>query len=65
MRSSGRMAAAPARKGVSLAIIETAGQLTTHLTPLTALQQKLLELWDLPPDLFLRLTLHFSEPPPI
>src|SRR5262245_32322435 len=52
-------------KGISLALIETAGQLTAHLTPLTALQQKLLELWGLPPDLFLRLALHFSEPPPI
>src|SRR5262249_13604816 len=51
-------------KGISLALIETAGQLTAHLTPLTALQQKLLELWGLPPDLFLRLALRSSEPPP-
>jgi transposase len=38
-------------QGVSLAIVEMAGQQTTHVTPLTALQKKLLELWELPSDL--------------
>ena len=52
-------------KGISLAIVEVAGQVKTHLTPLTALQQTLLDLWELPPDLYQRLTLHFPEPPPI
>jgi transposase len=52
-------------KGVSLAIVEMAGQQAAHVTPLTALQQKLLDLWELPPDLYHRLTLHFTEPPPI
>jgi transposase len=52
-------------KGISLAIVQTAGQRAAHLTPLKALQQKLLDLWELPPDLYLRLTLHFPEPPPI
>ena len=52
-------------KGVSLAIVEMAGQQTANFTPLTALQQKLLDLWELPPDLYHRLTLHFPEPPPI
>jgi transposase len=52
-------------KGVSLAIVEMAGQQAAHVTPLTALQKKLLELWELPPDLYHRLTLHFPEPPPI
>jgi hypothetical protein len=32
---------------------------------LTALQQQLLDLWGLPPDLYHRLTLHLLEPPPI
>jgi transposase len=52
-------------KGISLAIVQTAGQLTAHLPPLKALHKKLLELWELPPDLYLRLALHLSEPPPI
>jgi len=52
-------------QGVSLAIVEMAGQQSAHVTPLTALQKKLLELWELPPDLYHRLTLHFPEPPPI
>jgi transposase len=52
-------------KGISLAIVQAAGQRAAHLTPLKALQQTLLDLWELPPDLYLRLTLHFPEPPPI
>jgi transposase len=52
-------------KGISLAVVEAAGEQAAHLPPLTALQQKLLDLWGLPPDLYLRLTLHFHEPPPI
>ena len=52
-------------KGLSLAIVEAAGQRRAHMTPLTALQQKLLDLWELPPALYHRLTLHFPEPPPI
>jgi transposase len=51
-------------KGISLAIVEAAGQRTAHIPPLTALQQKLLDLWELPPDLYRRLTLHFPKPPP-
>ncbi len=52
-------------KGINLAIVEAAGQLVKYITPLTALQEKLLDLWGLPPDLYHRLTLHFPEPPPI
>jgi transposase len=52
-------------KGISLAVVEVAGQAAAHLTPLTALQLKLLDLWGLPPDLYQRLSLHFPEPPPI
>ena len=52
-------------KGISLAIVEAAGQLTAHIPPLTALQKNLLAFWELPPDLYQRLTLHFPEPPPI
>jgi transposase len=52
-------------KGISLVLVEAAGQRAAHIPPLKALQQKLLDLWELPPDLYLRLTLHFPEPPPI
>ncbi len=51
-------------KGISLTLLLVAGQLATYITTLSALQLKLLELWDLPSDLYFRLTLHFSEPPP-
>ena len=50
--------------GISLTVVEVAGQPSRHVTALTALQQRLLVLWDLPPDLFQRLTLHCAEPPP-
>jgi transposase len=51
--------------GISLALVQAAGQVTAHITPLSALQKKLLALWGLPPDLYLRLELHFPKPPPI
>ena len=52
-------------KGISLVIVEAAGQPLAHVVALTALQQKLLDLWELPLDLYHRLTLHLPEPPPI
>jgi transposase len=52
-------------KGVSLAIVVVASQPVALLPPLTPLQQSLLALWDLPSELYLRLTLHFPDPPPI
>jgi transposase len=66
-------------KGIALTIVEAGGQRLAHITPLTALQQALLALWDLPAGLYQcltvqlpepptephhRLTLHFAEPPP-
>jgi len=51
--------------GISLAVVEVAGQVAAHLTPLSDLQQKLLDHWGLPSDLYQHLTLHFPEPPPI
>lgn len=52
-------------KGISLVIVQTADQMISYLTPLTSLHLKLLELWGLPPDIYYRLALHFSEPPPL
>ena len=43
----------------------TITEVSVLLSPLTALQQRLLELWDLPKDLYEQLTLRFSKPPPI
>ncbi len=51
--------------GISMAIVQAGSQETAHLTPLTALQKQLLVLWQLPRNLYLRLPLHFSKPPPI
>jgi transposase len=52
-------------QGISLSVVEVAGEVSTHVRPLTPLQEKLLALWDLPADLFHRLTLHCAEPPPV
>jgi len=53
-------------KGISLTVVEVAGHRSLHMTPLTPLQVRLLALWELPPDLYQRLTsLHCSEPPPV
>ena len=67
-------------KGINLMVVEVGGQRQTHITPLSGLQQTLLDLWGLHPDLYQRLTdlspqsppelsgdlsLHFAKPPPI
>jgi transposase len=52
-------------KGVSLAVVVLDDQQFTHVTPLTPLQRKLLDLWNLPADLYQNLNLHFAEPPPV
>jgi transposase len=52
-------------QGISLSVVEVAGEVSVHLTPLTSLQERLLALWDLPADLFHRITLHCAEPPPV
>jgi transposase len=49
-------------KGISLTELEVAGQRSTHVTPLNPLQKKLLRLWDLPADLFERISFHCEEP---
>ena len=54
-----------ALKGISLVVVEVGDRVSMHVTALTALQQKLLDLWDLPADLYPRLALHFHEPPGI
>jgi transposase len=52
--------------GISLTVVAVAGRQTVLLTPLTALQEKLLALWDFPSELYQRLAcLCFPEPPPV
>lgn len=52
-------------KGISLTLLEVAGQHFVSITSLTPLQQKLLALWHFPADLYQRLAaLHSPEPPP-
>ena len=51
-------------RGLHLTVVEAAGQRRTQVTPLTGLQQTLLTLWGLPPDLYQRLTVPIPEPPP-
>ena len=64
MRPSAELLLA-AFKGISLAVIKVGRRITMQIPPLKEIQQKLLELWDLPSDLYQRLTLHFPKPPPI
>ena len=39
-------------KTISISVIEVNGRIHTLLSPLTEVQKRLLELWDLPPDLY-------------
>jgi transposase len=53
-------------RDISLIVVKVAGQVVTLLTPLNALQQRLLSLWEFPSDLYQRLTsLCFPKPPPV
>ena len=52
-------------QGISLSVVEGAGEVSIPLTPLTPLQERVLALWDLPADLFHRLIQHCAEPLPV
>jgi transposase len=49
---------------ISLSVVEVNGQTYVLLTPLTDLQKRLLQLWDLPPDLYEIFARAFPLPPP-
>jgi transposase len=51
-----------ALRGVHLVVVETAGGPVGQVAGLTALQQRLLALWGLPPDLYQRIPLQFPKP---
>jgi transposase len=51
-------------RGISLVVEEGEAGPRYRLTPLSPLQERLLQLWELPPDLYQRLLLHSQKPPP-
>ena len=50
-------------KTISISVVEVNGRIHALLSPLTEVQQRLLELWDLPPDLYDAIVRGFPEPP--
>jgi transposase len=46
-------------KTISVSVVEVNGRLHTLLSPLTEVQKRLLELWDMPPDLYEKLVSGF------
>ena len=51
-------------KTVRVSVVEVNGQTHAMLSPLTKVQQRLLQLWELPPDLYEKVTRGFPKPPP-
>jgi transposase len=50
-------------KTISVSMVEVNGQSYALLSPLTEVQKRLLELWDLPPDLYENVKCGFHKPP--
>jgi transposase len=50
-----------ALKAISVSVVEVHGLIHVLLTPLTKVQQQLLELWDLPPDLYEKVARGFPQ----
>ena len=51
-------------KTISLSVVLVNNQMHALLSPLTEIQKRLLQLWDLPPDLYEMVTRGFPTPPP-
>ena len=51
-------------KTIRVSVVEVNGQTHAMLSPLTGVQQRLLELWGLPADLYERVTRGFPKTPP-
>jgi hypothetical protein len=49
-------------QGISLIVVESAGQVRALLSPLSNLHQRLLELLGLSADIYVRLVQHFLKP---
>jgi transposase len=52
-----------AMKTISVSVVEVNGQRHVLLAPLTKVQKRLLDLWDLPPDLYEKVARGFPIPP--
>jgi transposase len=52
-----------AMKTISISVVEVNGRIHALLTPLTEVQRRLLDLWNLPPDLYENVVRGFPEPP--
>jgi transposase len=52
-----------AMKPISISVVEVNGERHVLLAPLTRVQKRLLELWDLPPDLYEKVARGFPIPP--
>jgi len=50
-------------KTISISVVEVNGRIHALLSPLTEVQKRLLELWDLPADLYENIECRFPEPP--
>lgn len=50
-------------KTISVSVVEVNAQIHVLLSPLTKVQQRLLELWDLPPALYDKVARGFLKPP--
>jgi hypothetical protein len=53
-----------AMKTISVSVVEFNGQTYALLSPLTEVQERLLKLWGLPPDLYEKVARGFPRPPP-
>ena len=51
-------------RAISVSVIEVSGQVHVLLSPLTEVHRRLLDLWDLPPDLYDQVARGFPKPPP-
>ena len=52
-----------AMKTISVSVVEVNGQMYSLLSPLTEVQKRLLELWELPSDLYEKVARGFPKPP--
>jgi transposase len=52
-----------ALKTISISVVEVNGRIHTLLSPLTEVQQRLLELWNLSPDIYEKVANGFPQPP--
>ena len=48
---------------ISISVVEVDGRIHALLSPLTEVQKRLLDLWNLPPDLYENVACGFPEPP--